>query len=107
MGRYRDQVDGFPIDASGELDGDPLRDALDLADRLADDARVTECVARQLFRHATGRLETPGENPAFTQILAAAQAAGYDFRALMVALVTSEAFRMSAPPDSGDDGGRP
>lgn len=97
MGRYRDAVDGYAVNATGDLDGLPLNDALDLAAILRDDVRVAECVTRQLFRYATGRLDTRDDLPARKRLDAAFEASGYDFRTLLSALVLSEAFRTVAP----------
>ncbi len=97
MGRYRETAEGHPIDSSGDLDGLPLTDALDLADVIADDDRVGKCIARQLFRYASGRLEARAERPALKALERAFAESGYDFRALLVALVLSDAFRLVAP----------
>ncbi|HJL48721.1 MAG TPA: DUF1592 domain-containing protein, partial [Polyangiaceae bacterium LLY-WYZ-15_(1-7)] len=61
VGRFRTEEPGGPVDASGELDGTPLAGAKDLALVLRDDPRVPACVVRQLFRHASGRLERTSE----------------------------------------------
>jgi len=98
LGRFRTEENGHPINATGELDGVPLDDALDLAALLAESSQVVDCLNRQLFRHASGRLETPSERPLFAEIHAASRAAGYDFRATMVTVVSSPAFRSASVP---------
>lgn len=103
VGRYREQADGHPIDATGELDETPLADARALADLLADDPRVGRCVAQQYYRYANGRLDEPGEAVALDQIEARMAAGGYRFDALVHALVQSEGFRTLAQP--ADDPG--
>jgi hypothetical protein len=97
MGRWRDAVDGYPVDATGDLDGEPLNDALDLAEALATHPQVGPCIARQLYRHANGRLDARGDRAALAEIGAAFKASGHDFQTLVVALVRSDGFRLVAP----------
>jgi hypothetical protein len=100
MGRYRESVDGYPVDATGDFDGTPLDDATDLAALLAGDPRVGHCIAKQLYRYGSGRLDTLGERSIIDELDAAFAASGYDFQALLVALATSEGFRTLAPPET-------
>ncbi|MEZ4380098.1 MAG: DUF1592 domain-containing protein [Nannocystaceae bacterium] len=99
IGNLRELDNGYPIDASGELDGAPLAGARDLADALIDDRRVGRCMVTQLFRNTAGRLELPGERPGITAIEQDFKASGYRYRALLLAFVTSEAFRTVATPE--------
>ncbi|HJL25376.1 MAG TPA: DUF1585 domain-containing protein, partial [Polyangiaceae bacterium LLY-WYZ-15_(1-7)] len=69
---------------------------------LRDDPRVPACVVRQLFRHASGRLERTSEARALRALEEEFAAGGYRFRELMVALATSEAFRTARMP--GEEG---
>lgn len=96
MGRYRDAVDGYPINAKGDLDGQPLNNALDLAKVLSRDERVGTCLTRQLYRYALGRLDVRGDAPALYDLHEAFAAGGFEFRALLTALVVSPAFRTVA-----------
>ncbi len=93
IGAYRTEDNGYPIDASGELDGIELADAAGLAAVLGEDPRVGQCVVTQLFRHANGRLEQAGELPALVDINDEFGEQGYRFADLLVQLVTHEAFR--------------
>jgi len=93
IGRFRTEVDGVALDTSGALDDTPLADARALAEVLRDDERVAACVVRQLYRHASGRLELPDEEAAILDLEAAFSDSGYRFRDLMVALALSEGFR--------------
>jgi hypothetical protein len=99
MGGYRTLDNGYPIDASGDLDGIPLADARDLAGVLESDERVGRCIVQQLFRHAQGRLDADAEYAAIDQIHAQFAAAGFRFKALMVALVAHDSFRFVATPE--------
>jgi hypothetical protein len=102
MGRFREAVDGYPVDATGDLDGVPLNDALDLARALESHPRVGACITRQLYRFANSRLDTRGDRAALTEIEAAFAEAGYDFQALVLALVRSEGFRTLAAPEAAE-----
>lgn len=101
VGAYRTKLPGdLPVDASGDLDGKPLNDARGLAKELEDDPRVAACMVKQLFRHALGRLDTKGETPALEEIQSRFAEVEYDFRELMVELVTHPSFRTLAEPEA-------
>jgi uncharacterized protein DUF1592/uncharacterized protein DUF1588/uncharacterized protein DUF1595/uncharacterized protein DUF1585 len=95
-GAFRTTDSGYPIDASGELDGVKLAGARDLAKLLEGDERVGHCIVQQLYRHANGRLDAAGEAAALDQIDARFADGGYRFRELLVALVTHPSFRFLA-----------
>jgi hypothetical protein len=99
IGAYRETQEGdLPIDSSGDLDGKALGEAKDLAAILENDARVGRCMVTQLYRHAQGRLDTSGEEVAIDDLDEKFAAASYDFRALVVELVTHDAFRYVGDP---------
>ncbi len=92
-GAYRTMDNGFPVDASGELDGVDLANARELADVLADNPFVGPCVVKQLFRHTNGRLEVDGEAPAIEDLAARFEERGHRFSELLVELVRHDSFR--------------
>ncbi|MCB9546650.1 MAG: DUF1588 domain-containing protein [Myxococcales bacterium] len=100
LGRFRDQENGRPVDVSGdvydplhrELHG-PFHGAVELAGRLAQSPTVRECVATHWFRYALARGEQPFDDCALAQIQGAFVASG-SFADLLVALATSDAFRL-------------
>ncbi|MEZ4450952.1 MAG: DUF1592 domain-containing protein [Nannocystaceae bacterium] len=96
VGNYRLLDNGYPIDASGDLDGSALSGARDLAERLKDDKRVGNCIVTQLYRHAESRLNEPQELPGLKAIQASFAESGYRFRDLILILATSEAYRTVA-----------
>jgi hypothetical protein len=99
LGVYRTSLPGdIPVDSSGDLDGEPLEDALGLTTMLEDDERVGDCMVKQLYRYAHGRLETKGEALALADLDARFVGANYDFRQLIIELVTHESFRTVAEP---------
>jgi hypothetical protein len=93
--------DGYPIDASGNLDGVELASATELGPLLAQDPRVGKCVVQQLFRHAQGRLETETEADIVTDLDERFADDGYRFKRLLLTLVTHEGFRTLAPAEEG------
>jgi hypothetical protein len=97
IGRFRRLEEGLPIDASGELIGTDVDGSFagptDFIDLAARSDLVRECVAEHWTTFATGR--APGEADACSQetVFAQFQDSDYDIRALLVAIVTSDAFR--------------
>ena len=95
IGAYRETENGLEIDATGDLDGTFLADARGLAEALRTDERVPRCIVRQLYRHATGRLEQPSEARPLAALEDAFAASGYRFTELMIELARSEVFRVT------------
>jgi hypothetical protein len=98
IGRFRSSENGRPIDASGELvdtrDIDGRFDgALDLAAKLAQSSEVRQCVTKQWFRFALGRLEADGDRCSLEAAGETFEATNLDVRELLVAVVMSDAFR--------------
>lgn len=94
MGAYRDKLPGdLPVDATGDLDGEPLDGARDLSDLLSTSKEVGRCMVTQLYRHALAHVESTGEEPAIAELDSAFSASGYDFRELLMNLVTHPSFR--------------
>lgn len=67
VGLYRDQENGKPLDASGEVVGIDGRDSNSfngvegLSNLLKDSERAKRCLVLQTFREAAGRFETKGD----------------------------------------------
>lgn len=96
LGEARDNDEGLPIDTETHLDGVPVADAQDLGIALATDPRVAACFARRAFRYATGHLEIETEEIAVRELADAFASDEFRFRALILTLVTSDAFRLAA-----------
>jgi hypothetical protein len=98
IGRFRTTENGKPIDARSEitatkqLDG-AVRDAVDLAGKLAASDEVRACVARQWLRFALGREETDGDLPSLDSAIKGFRDGGWKVSELLVALARSDAFR--------------
>lgn len=100
LGRFRADENGLPIDASGNLvdAGDSeiegaFDGALELTSRLAESPQVEACVATQWFRYTMGRAEQDTDACSLEEVKAAFASSGGNFRELLVALATSDAFR--------------
>ena len=94
VGRYREELNGVVLDASGDLDGVPMADLSDLADHLAQDARLTMCMVRQVYRFALGRLEEYGEEVEIQSLHQQFASQGFRFKQLIKSLLLSEGFRV-------------
>ena len=103
IGRWRDDDQGFAIDPSGALDGVAFADARELGAAVAAHPEFPGCVALQLFRHAVGA-ETHEQLPAIERLGVAFAEADQSLRALVSALVRSDAFRLAELPEGGGAG---
>lgn len=106
MGQWRDSENGQTVDASGgiinsrdpELIGDVTGVAA-LEELLAGSSRVHGCVAEEFYRFALGRSLSETDACTMAQINKRFLDSGGNFRALMLAIVESEAFRSNANPE--------
>jgi hypothetical protein len=93
LGRYRDLENGVPIDASGDVDGHPFRDALELGHMIHDDPRFAECMVRQAYRVGSGHIETDGEAGTIRELYIDFATHGFSLRHLLESIVVSDGFR--------------
>src|SRR5450432_3516644 len=93
LGAYRTMDAGNAIDDSGAVDGQSFVGPRELAAALRGMPAVTACLTKQLYRYATGHLETDGEGPVVTAIGARAQTAGNAFVDYLDATALSDGFR--------------
>jgi hypothetical protein len=96
---WRDEQDGVPVDAVGTYAGATFDGAVDLAAWLVEDPRLPQCLARQAFEYAAGRVPTDADEPLLDEMTAALEDGGFAPRDLLLAVVTSPAFRYLAPPE--------
>ncbi len=98
-GIYRTMELDQPVDASGEiidsgdpaLDG-PVKDALEMIQKLADSERVEQVFVRHAFRFWMGRNETLHDREVLQAAHRAYRDSGGSMNALITSLVTSNAF---------------
>jgi hypothetical protein len=100
LGQWRDTENGAPIDATGGLvtAAEPGLmapvDGLDqLQEVLAGSAQVHDCLARGLYQFALGRELTPADSCTVAQVSERFRNSGGSFRALLEAVVETEAFQ--------------
>lgn len=94
-----------PLDTTGRIaySGDPtidgpVRDAPEMLRRLAGSARVRQVFIRHVFRYFLGRNETPGDAVTLQEVDAVYVESGGSFKALLVALLSSESFLYRSVP---------
>jgi hypothetical protein len=94
IGSWRDEDNGQPIDATGQLPDGTQVDGLDDLNRvIADDPRLTTCMVEKMFTWAHHRQPGPADEPFLHDAHTAFLADGRTLDALVVALVTSPSFR--------------
>jgi hypothetical protein len=100
IGAWRTKVGPFAVDAVGEIAGTADIDgafdgAVELGARLAKSPTVRRCVATQWMRAALGRAEAKEDAASLDAAYRAFERAGFDARELVVAIVSSDAFRLT------------
>ncbi len=98
-GIFRTTELGKPVISTGEiidsgdpeLDG-PVKDAIEMIEKLASSKRVEQVFVRHAFRFWMGRNETLNDAPILQAAHKAYRDSGGSFRALLVSLLTSDAF---------------
>lgn len=98
IGRFRSTENDLPVDARGELVGageasGSFSNAVELAQRLSTSADVRTCVQKQWFRFSLGRFEGAEDACTLQQLRQDFEASGFDVKALLLSLVTSDSFR--------------
>lgn len=93
VGRFRTEDQGYPIDATGEIDGLVFDGAVEMAERLAQDPRFPRCVTERLWIYAQGRgPEADAAKAAIDDLRDQFAAAGYRFHDLVIAVVMHSSF---------------
>lgn len=98
IGAYRARENGLEIDAAGELleagsASGTFTGAVELAQRLSTSSAVRQCVQKQWFRFSLGRFEADEDSCTMQRLSEAFAASDYDVKALLLELVSSDAFR--------------
>ena len=98
-GRFRTHERGLPVNTATDVDGVPVADAVGLAQALRDYPDVPQCMVRNLFRQATGHIESSDEDPSLTLVGAAFEDNGFRLQDALVQIAVSDAFRKVAKPE--------
>ena len=99
-----------PVDTSGEIidSGDPAIDgevsnAIEMIQRIAASERAEQVFVRHAFRFWMGRNETLNDAPVLQQAHRAYQESGGSMKALLVSLLTSDAFLYRRVVEPGEE----
>jgi len=85
----------LPIDSKGEIAGlveSSFSEPKQIGRLLAGSSACQECVVKQMFRYAFGRLETRADRDTIRKTFAVFRDSGFKFKALSIALVRSPQF---------------
>lgn len=94
IGQWREIDNGGVIDPSGNLDDKyPFENAWDLAGVVAQHPKLGPCLARNLYRYATGNLETFGEFEQIDALGEVFEQSGYRVKELLLQIAISPGFR--------------
>jgi len=91
----------LPIDGKGEIAGltnAAFSEPKQIGHLLAESRACQECVVKQLFRYAFGRLETPADRETVRTAFTVFRDSGFRFKELLVALVRSPQFLDGTQP---------
>lgn len=109
IGAYREQDElGLAIDASAKVEGQDVDGGVDLSNLVAQLPEVGACVARRFYEHAGGHLAGEGDESSVEAVVNDFVGSEYDFKALVVALVTNDGYRYatSAVAEAQEGGSR-
>jgi hypothetical protein len=95
IGAFRTTENEATIDPSGDVDGKAFATPRDLAKLLREDPRTAPCLARNLYRHASGHVEDKAEEPAVANVVKSFESEGFRVKSLALSIVTSDAFRFA------------
>jgi hypothetical protein len=97
LGQWREEDNGLPVDATGEVvESDvagPFDGAIELAHKLADSEQVMDCMARTWLRFAMGRSDLETDAGALASAGGKFKDSGYVMKALLIALTETNTFR--------------
>jgi hypothetical protein len=102
--RKKPKTIDLDLDTHGEVAGLPnsqFSDSRQLGSILAGTKVCQECVVRQMFRYAFGRLETSADEETIHQLFATFRDSGFHFKDLLIALVRSPEFSSGLEDNKG------
>jgi hypothetical protein len=98
MGAYRTKEEnGLPIDPAGTFDKQPFSGPQELGALLRQSPKARDCMARRMYRFATGREENNYDDAQIMQLAQSFAAAGQRFRPFLASLIASEGFLNVSP----------
>jgi len=96
IGRYREQENGLPIDATGSVGGMSFDGVAQLGGVLRQDPRALSCLLSNFYRNANGRAEDDKDRDQIDSMGKSLAARNYVWKSFLTDFVASDAFR-SAP----------
>lgn len=97
VGGWRDTDNGLPVDATGWVTGSDAAGnfdgAVQLGQKMAESTQVGECVTAQWFRYALGVGSSDLDACTVAQVAKAMTNSAGDMREILIATVSSDAFR--------------
>ncbi len=100
IGAFRtEEESGLPVDTATDLDGEPVANGLEMGELIGELPEVGACVARRFYEHAGAHLAAKGENLAVEDLVTTFVESDYDFKTLIVSMVTNEGFRYASPTE--------
>src|SRR6185436_5677818 len=93
LGAFRDNDGGKPIDATGELDGQPFDGAVSLAARVRQHPAASACLIRHLVQHLSGSADQAAAGSLAATFQPGWQAAGGRLKAFLGGLLEDERSR--------------
>jgi hypothetical protein len=93
LGAWRATENGATIDPTGTLDGTSFSDAVDLGRVVAGHPRLGECLTETMYRYATARTVSGGEEALVAWHAEGFAAADFRVRSLLAEIATSPGFR--------------
>jgi hypothetical protein len=91
-GEYREDENGVPIDPSGALDGKAFASPVELGELMSRDPRVPDCLMKNLYSYATGRIPDQQDERALADLRRTFRESRYRVHDAVVALAMSPAF---------------
>ncbi len=101
-GQFRDGENGAAIDASGEIDGLPFKDAASLGRAIHDDPATPACLVTDIYRYASGHDPAPGEKDWMNYLQKQFAADGYRLPDLLRRIAVSDDFYRISPMPNGE-----
>jgi hypothetical protein len=98
IGRLRSEDHGATINPSSELDGVPFADAWELAEAVRSHPKLPGCLARSMYRYATGNVESEGETEQLEALTRRFVRSGHSVLSLLRGVALSPGFRRTKEP---------
>ncbi len=93
LGRWRETENDAMIDPSGDLDGVEFEDAWEFGGLIAEHRNLASCITRNVFRYASGRIESFEEARIIEGLSESFEKGGFQVQELLFDFIMSPGFR--------------